>query len=77
MMVLSSSLSKGMCYVETKNLDGETNLKHKQAHKDIIAIAEDEKNMLKQFETAQIQCEKENESIYTFAGFLKFTDREI
>jgi phospholipid-transporting ATPase len=29
MVILSSSLPKGICYVETKNLDGETNLKHK------------------------------------------------
>ena len=29
MLILSSSLPKGICYVETKNLDGETNLKHK------------------------------------------------
>ena len=29
MLMLSSSLSKGIAYVETKNLDGETNLKHK------------------------------------------------
>ena len=29
MLILNSSLPKGMCYVETKSLDGETNLKHK------------------------------------------------
>ena len=28
-LILNSSLPKGICYVETKNLDGETNLKHK------------------------------------------------
>ena len=76
-MLLQSSLSKGICYVETKNLDGETNLKHKQANKDITAIAVDEKTMLTNFQNAIIQCEKENESIYTYAGFLKFTDREL
>jgi len=26
---LKTSLPKGICYVETKNLDGETNMKHK------------------------------------------------
>ena len=29
MVLLNSSAPKGICYVETKNLDGETNLKHK------------------------------------------------
>jgi P-type E1-E2 ATPase len=29
MILLKSSLPKGICYVETKGLDGETNLKHK------------------------------------------------
>ena len=29
MIILNSSGPKGICYVETKNLDGETNLKHK------------------------------------------------
>mmetsp|Transcript_827 Transcript_827/g.1489 ORF Transcript_827/g.1489 Transcript_827/m.1489 type:complete len:94 (-) Transcript_827:224-505(-) len=29
LLLLNSSLPKGVCYVETKNLDGESNLKHK------------------------------------------------
>lgn len=33
LLVINSSLPKGICYVETKNLDGETNMKHKQADK--------------------------------------------
>ena len=28
-VLLKSADSKGVCYMETKNLDGETNLKHK------------------------------------------------
>ena len=31
MILLNSSNPNGVCYVETKNLDGETNLKHKKA----------------------------------------------
>lgn len=41
-VILSTSDSDGACYVETKNLDGETNLKIKQAlkcsHSDLISV---------------------------------------
>lgn len=33
MVLCKSSEAKGLCYVETKNLDGETNLKHKVTEK--------------------------------------------
>ena len=39
MVILNSSLPKGICYVETKNLDGETNLKYKQANKECIGLS--------------------------------------
>ena len=39
LLLLTTSLTKGLAYVETKNLDGETNLKHKQAHKNLIALS--------------------------------------
>jgi P-type E1-E2 ATPase len=29
LVLMNSSGAKGICYIETKNLDGETNLKHK------------------------------------------------
>lgn len=34
-MPIKSSDAKGVAYIETKNLDGETNLKHKLVHKDL------------------------------------------
>jgi phospholipid-transporting ATPase len=30
LLILSSSFDQGICYIETKNLDGETNLKIKR-----------------------------------------------
>jgi len=36
LVLLNSSAPKGMCYIETKNLDGETNLKHKQGVKELV-----------------------------------------
>ena len=35
MLILHTSDAKGICYVETKNLDGETNLKIKTANKEL------------------------------------------
>lgn len=40
LIVLKTSNPGGLCYVETKNLDGETNLKHKQSIKDIADVIE-------------------------------------
>ena len=34
-VLAQSSENKGICYVETKNLDGETNLKHKTSVKQL------------------------------------------
>ncbi|CAD8079154.1 unnamed protein product [Paramecium primaurelia] len=36
MILLRSSEKKGICYVETKSLDGETNLKQKNVHVDLL-----------------------------------------
>ena len=35
-ILLASSAPGGVCFVETKNLDGETNLKHKIAPKELL-----------------------------------------
>ena len=37
-LILRTSEPKGVCYIETKNLDGETNLKQKKAHPDLEAL---------------------------------------
>lgn len=45
LILLNSSAPKGICYIETKNLDGETNMKHKMSHKSIIKHVTDEKSV--------------------------------
>lgn len=42
LVLLNSSAPKGSCYIETKNLDGETNLKHKQGLKDLVEFLTNE-----------------------------------
>jgi len=58
MLILASSMPKGICYVETKNLDGETNLKHKRASKEILALGRQEEMVVEVFEGKVVQCEK-------------------
>lgn len=43
-LLLKTSDVKGQCYIETKNLDGETNLKIKQTNKKLMPIFNDESN---------------------------------
>ena len=55
--------SLGICYIETKNLDGETNLKYKQAVKEFSGF-KDERNFSKL--TGMFDCSQPNEFIYEF-----------
>lgn len=72
MVVLATSEPKNMCFVETKNLDGETNLKHKMAPKDLNTF-EDEVALTQQFE-GSLTCETPNDQIYKFEGLIKKSD---
>jgi magnesium-transporting ATPase (P-type) len=71
MILLNSSFPKGICYVETKNLDGETNLKHKKSPSDIHILAKNEDAVLNNFNKCEIECEKPNEFLYKFTGQMK------
>ena len=56
----------GICYVETKNLDGETSLKYKQAQREIARYYISDKDMPKI--SGKIECSKPTEYIHDFAG---------
>ncbi|XP_073221222.1 probable phospholipid-transporting ATPase 8 isoform X2 [Cicer arietinum] len=72
LLLLSSSYEDGVCYVETMNLDGETNLKLKQALEKTTHL--NNENSLQNFR-AMVECEDPNENLYSFIGTLKY-DRE-
>jgi phospholipid-translocating ATPase len=69
LLLLSSSYEDGICYVETMNLDGETNLKVKRSLEVSLPLDDDEsfKNFM-----ATIRCEDPNPNLYTFVGNLEF-----
>lgn len=73
LVLVSSSEPEGLCYIETSNLDGETNLKIKQA------------NSLTSHLTAphlvtslrgSMRCEQPNNSLYTFEGTLDLVSEQ-
>ncbi|XP_017975348.1 PREDICTED: probable phospholipid-transporting ATPase 8 [Theobroma cacao] len=68
-LLLSSSYEDGVCYVDTMNLDGETNLKLKHALEVTSSLHDAE--MLKEFR-AVIKCEDPNEHLYSFVGTLHY-----
>jgi phospholipid-transporting ATPase len=72
LVLLSSSGRKGICYIETKNLDGETNLKHKISNKDVMALVPDEVAMSNL--RAEVKCEGPTDKIYQFDGMFTCSD---
>ena len=75
LVLLSSSESNGLCYIETKNLDGETNLKHKLSVKYLHELFQDS-SILERF-SGEITCELPNPMIYQFKGKINAMDRNI
>ncbi|KAF6157302.1 hypothetical protein GIB67_004240 [Kingdonia uniflora] len=67
LLFLASTNPDGVCYTETANLDGETNLKIRKA----LERTWDYLTPDKAFEfKGEIQCEQPNNSLYTFTGNL-------
>ena len=71
LVLLLSSDPKGLCYVETKNLDGETNLKHKLAEKLSQSLMQDA-SVFDHFQ-CEVKCDDPNPMIYAFSGLLKLS----
>ncbi|XP_065878714.1 probable phospholipid-transporting ATPase 8 [Euphorbia lathyris] len=77
LLLLSSSYEDGICYVETMNLDGETNLKLKHAVEVTSSLHEHEHEheSFKNF-VALIKCEDPNENLYSFVGTLHYNGNQ-
>ncbi|KAH6823249.1 ATPase E1-E2 type family protein / haloacid dehalogenase-like hydrolase family protein [Perilla frutescens var. hirtella] len=73
LVLLSSSYEDAICYVETMNLDGETNLKVKQALE--VTSSMNEEHDLGDFK-AVVKCEDPNPNLYSFVGSMEFEDQQ-
>ncbi|XP_031494819.1 putative phospholipid-transporting ATPase 9 [Nymphaea colorata] len=69
LLLISSSYDDAICYVETMNLDGETNLKLKQALGVTSGLSEE--SDFRQFK-AMVKCEDPNANLYSFVGSMKY-----
>ncbi|XP_034952573.1 probable phospholipid-transporting ATPase IA isoform X2 [Chelonus insularis] len=73
LILLSSSEPQGISFIETANLDGETNLKIRQAHPETSTLIDTAELM--NFH-ANIQCEPPNRHLYEFNGILRETNKK-
>ncbi|XP_043252850.1 probable phospholipid-transporting ATPase IA isoform X4 [Colletes gigas] len=73
LILLSSSEPQGMSFIETANLDGETNLKIRQAHPDTASYLDTAELMNLH---ANVQCEAPNRHLYEFNGVLRETNKQ-
>lgn len=78
LVLLASSLDDSVCYVETKNLDGETNLKIKRGVEGMGGVGTGPTKMRElcgDGRDAYVECEHPNNSLYTFTGNLDVPSR--
>ncbi|XP_004444374.1 probable phospholipid-transporting ATPase IA isoform X3 [Drosophila pseudoobscura] len=68
LIILSSSEPQAMCFIETANLDGETNLKIRQGVTATAGLLETKDLSMLQ---GRIECELPNRHLYEFNGVLK------
>uniref|UniRef100_A0A8C1FV03 Phospholipid-transporting ATPase n=1 Tax=Cyprinus carpio carpio TaxID=630221 RepID=A0A8C1FV03_CYPCA len=68
MVIVSSSEPQAMCYTETSNLDGETNLKIRQGLSLTASFQSLEELMAL---TGRLECEGPNRHLYDFTGTLR------
>ena len=69
-VVLTTSEESNCCYIETKSIDGETNLKFKKTNKKLVELLNNSKDKENLFnlDSSIIKCQQPNEFIYEFNG---------
>ncbi|XP_039280829.1 phospholipid-transporting ATPase IA isoform X2 [Nilaparvata lugens] len=73
LLILSSSEPQAMCYIETMNLDGETNLKIRQGIPETAKLLETKDLVLFR---ATVECELPNRQIYEFNGTFREKNKQ-
>jgi len=83
LVLLTSALDSGSAYIETSNLDGETNLKLRRAPAPFIDAGpvnadgtrdddpELNEDFLRSMASSGVECDLPNSSLYTFSGVLR------
>lgn len=74
-MILVASSEESHCYVETKNLDGETNLKYKYFNPEFCKEFEKESKLI--YLQAQVKCKPPDDNIYDFEGRIKLSSSKL
>jgi len=69
MLIIYTPAPKGVCFIETKNLDGETNLKSKHSHKDVLSDFDTIEKITKA--NNLFSYEKPNDYLYKFVGSIE------
>uniref|UniRef100_A0A8C7GVR5 Phospholipid-transporting ATPase n=1 Tax=Oncorhynchus kisutch TaxID=8019 RepID=A0A8C7GVR5_ONCKI len=72
MVIVSSSEPQAMCYTETSNLDGETNLKIRQGLTHTAGLQSLEELMGL---SGRLECEEPNRHLYDFTGTLRLDNQ--
>ncbi|XP_037394594.1 probable phospholipid-transporting ATPase VD isoform X3 [Pygocentrus nattereri] len=72
MVLLHSSDPNGICYIETANLDGETNLKQRQVVQD---LPQQGSEFTPENFSSRIECENPNNDLRRFRGYMEHPNK--
>uniref|UniRef100_A0A915BCA8 Phospholipid-transporting ATPase n=2 Tax=Parascaris univalens TaxID=6257 RepID=A0A915BCA8_PARUN len=76
-LLIRSSDTSGVCFVETSNLDGETSLKQRRVPTSVISFSGEESEFKPPQFKATVVCEKPNNLVYQMKGRIMYNDGHI